>query len=61
MSFNIVKSGEATIYKTLELVCESIADLENLPVEAGAGSICYCFEDKKFYMLDFAGTWQPIA
>lgn len=55
--YKITKKGSNDTYSVVELVVDTTAGIAELPVKYAAGSIAYCFEDKKFYMLNFDGAW----
>lgn len=57
--FNVLTSGGSTMYDIKEFICESTADLTELP-KCAAGSICYCLEDKTYYVKDFSDNWTTV-
>ena len=58
----IQKVKESSVYNTNidQFVVDEATDINNLPKNCVMGSLAFCIENKKFYMIDSTGTWNEI-
>lgn len=56
--YKITRAANRAKGDIIELVVDSISDA---PTDVATGSICYCFEDGKFYIADFNGGWSAVG
>lgn len=53
----ISQSGHIT-YGIKEYICDTIADIDLLPIDGKAGSTAYVIEDSSTYVLSHKGEWK---
>ena len=59
---NTIKQGDTVDYGIIEAVCDSAADLDNLPKDGSwyPGSTCLVIEDSSVWMLNSTNEWKKI-
>lgn len=55
---NLIAQSGHIAYGIKEYVCDTIADLANLPLDGKAGSTAYIIEDSTTYILNSKGEWK---
>lgn len=53
------QSGHTT-YGLQEFVCDTIEDLDNLPIDAKIGSTAFIISTSSLYMINSQGEWVEI-
>lgn len=60
MAFSFIKQDNDVAYNLVELVCDSLADIQALPTTCAPGSSCICLEDASVYMLSTEKQWKQL-
>lgn len=60
MSSSILKENEHYSKPTQEIICDTEADIVNLPTEIAAGSTAFVIENSSVYMLNNSKIWVKI-
>ena len=61
MSYKLIESGGRTSYNQDTYVCDSVADITNLPKgRSEMGSFVFVIETSQVFMLDSKGEWKEI-
>lgn len=60
MAHKITTNGNIVQPSVVEIVADTIADVENLPKYVGVGSTCIVIENSSVYMLGNDNEWHEI-
>ena len=60
MAYSITKQGDSIVNYVLELVADTVADIETLPTDIPQGSSCLVIENSSVYMLGSDGVWREL-
>jgi hypothetical protein len=58
--FTITGNSGHTAYGTKEFLCDTIADVENLPIDITVGSTALVIEGSKVFILNNKKEWVEI-
>jgi hypothetical protein len=58
--FKIYRNSDTTSAYVVELVADTLEDIDNLPTTFSPGSDCLCLEDSSVYMLGTDKQWHLI-
>lgn len=58
--YNITQQGDSVQYGVIECICDTRADIQNLPTDWQAGSSCLVIADSSVWMLNNQGVWQEL-
>ena len=58
--FTIIGNSGHTAYGIKEFVCDTIADIDELPIDIPAGSTAFVIEGSKVFMLNNKKEWVEI-
>lgn len=57
---NITSSGGHTAYGHKEFMIDTVADLDDLPINIPMGSVAFCIATSDVYMLNGSREWVKI-
>lgn len=61
MSYQLLESGGKTSYNKNTYVCDTVADIENLPTnQISMGSFAFVIETSQVFALNSKGEWKEI-
>ena len=60
MAHKITTNGNIVQPSVVEIVADTVADVENLPKYVGVGSTCIVIENSSVYMLGNDNEWHEI-
>lgn len=60
MAHKITANGNIVQPSVVEIIADTIADVENLPKYVGVGSTCIVIENSSVYMLGNDNEWHEI-
>lgn len=60
MAYRITSNGSNIQSDVVEVVVDTIADIDDLPTTFGIGSDCIVLEDSSVYMLGNDKTWHKL-
>jgi hypothetical protein len=60
MGYKVVRNADANQPDVVEIVCDTIAEVADLPTTFGIGSDCIVLEDSLVYMLGTDKVWHEL-
>lgn len=57
---NVLSNSGHTAYGLREYVIDTVADLEDLPIEVPVGSTAFCIATSAVYMINSSREWVEI-
>lgn len=60
MAYKVIRNADTTQSAVVEIVADTLADIEDLPTDVGVGSDCICLENSSVYLLGNDGIWHEI-
>lgn len=60
MAFSIIEQGHKPNTMWLTFLCDTDADIDNLPTDSPAGSRAIVAKNGNLYLLDSLGVWNPM-
>ena len=58
--FTVMKNADTTQSSVVEIVADTLEDINNLPTNYGIGSDCICLEDSSVWMLGNDKQWHQL-
>lgn len=58
--FDMMKQGDRTQQKVVQLVLDTPDDVSTLPTDVGAGSTAICISTAEVYMMNNKGEWKSL-
>ena len=58
--YRVYKNGDSTQSNVVEIVVDTLTDLDDVPTDFGIGSDCLVLEDTSVWMLGNDKTWHLL-
>ena len=60
MAYRITVNGNNVQSSVVEIIADTVSDIEDLPTDVGVGSDCICIEDSSVFMLGNDKVWHQL-
>lgn len=60
MAYKVIKNSDITQPDVVEIIADTLDDLNILPISYGVGSDCIVLEDSSVWMLGNDKTWHQL-
>ena len=60
MAYKVIRNGDITQSDAVEVIADTLSDLDNVPKTYGVGSDCLVLEDSSVWMLGNDGEWHEL-
>ena len=58
--YKVISNGNIIQSSVVEVVVDTLTDIDTLPTTFGPGSDCICLEDSSVWMLGNDGVWHQL-
>ena len=58
--YKVIRNGDTTQFSVVEIVADTLADIDNIPTKFGVGSDCIVLEDSSVWMLGNDRQWHEL-
>ncbi len=60
MAYRVTVNGNNIQSSVVEIIADTLSDIEDLPTDVGVGSDCICLENSSVYMLGNDLVWHEL-
>ena len=60
MAYRITVNGNNIQSSVVEIIADTVADVDTLPTDVGVGSDCIVLENSSVYMMGCDGHWHEL-